>query len=588
MANLSPCGLDRVETEQRLLNHRQNRETIERLPQQSGSTGPIHECWLNPGQACLSPAQVASHRADKLITVSAADENKIVPPNPAAAPAPVDSDFFLRPSVANAEQGAAWHKRIVIGLDQLWRAALRQIANTAERFLPVACQNDTELTRRARLVARFGILGVVFGAVFALFYGLIGHFWGAGIVAVCSSAFAFIPWLMRRTQSIQLAGHALCGILIVGFTALCGCEGGSEGHAIAWLVSVPLCALLLVGRKAAGSWAFMSFTAGAGVVAANFAGYKMHPTYDMAWHPVMNAAGYLALIVFMFLLGVIFESGRERAFAKMSEANAKLATSNDKLAHLNQEKNEFLGIAAHDLKNPLTVIIGSAELLKMNLPPAQSAKLASNIFGAGQRMLQLIKDLLDANAIEQGKFTSNIIPCDLRALAAECAANNQIHASRKEIAICTEEGEIFWGRADRNAAMQILDNLISNAVKFSPHKSTVSVSVSVENGFVGIHVKDQGPGLSAEDQKKLFGKFTRLTAQPTGGESSTGLGLSIVKKLAEAMSGTVLCSSIPGEGATFTLRLPVCKNPAQDRDSADCSANFARGSVKKTESRVSV
>lgn len=407
------------------------------------------------------------------------------------------------------------------------------------------------------MVARFGILGAVFGSGFAAFYAFVGHLWGAGIVTVCSTGFAIIPWLMRRTQSVPLAGHSLCCILIVGFTALCGCEGGSEGHAIAWLVSVPLCALLLVGRKAAGLWAVLSFGAGAGVVVVNMIGYKMRPTYDMAWHPVINAAGYLALILFMFFLGVIFESGRERAFAKMKESNAKLATSNDQLARLNQEKNEFLGIAAHDLKNPLTVIIGSAELLKMNgLPPAQSTKLAGNIVGAGQRMFQLIKDLLDANAIEQGKFTSNIERCDFRALAAECVANNQPHATRKEIVICTEEGVPVWGRADRNAAMQILDNLISNAVKFSPLKSTVQVLVSVENGHVSISVKDQGPGLSEADQKKLFGKFARLSAQPTGGESSTGLGLSIVKKLAEAMAGTVFCRSVLGEGATFVLRLP--------------------------------
>ena len=164
------------------------------------------------------------------------------------------------------------------------------------------------------------------------------------------------------------------------------------------------------------------------------------------------------------------------------------------------------------------------------------------------------------NAIEQGKFTSNIENCDLRKVAAECATNNQTHATRKEIVICTEEGGPIWGRADRNATMQILDNLISNAVKFSPHKSTVQVKVSVTNGYVGIGIKDQGPGLSAEDQKKLFGKFTRLSAQPTGGESSTGLGLSIVKKLAEAMAGTVICHSVLGEGATFTLRLPACDN----------------------------
>lgn len=246
-------------------------------------------------------------------------------PRPSPAPAPVESDFFLRPNVADAEQDASVFKRILIGLDRLWRFALRQIAETAERFIPAECLQDTELTRRARLVARFGILGMVFGSVFILFYGLLGHGWGAAIITVCSVGFAFIPWLMRRTQSIQLAGNALCGILIAGFTALCGCEGGAYGHAIAWLVSVPLCALLLVGRKAAGTWALMSFAAGAGVVVANMMGFKMLPTYDMAWHPIINAAGYLALIVFMFLLGVIFESGRERAFSKMRDANAKLA-----------------------------------------------------------------------------------------------------------------------------------------------------------------------------------------------------------------------------------------------------------------------
>jgi signal transduction histidine kinase len=477
--------------------------------------------------------------------------------SPTAAVRLTESDFFLRPDNLPSG-GTARLGGVFCGFRNLWAMALRLIGAAAERFIPTECQHAAELTRRARLVARFGILGAIFGAVFGLFYAGVGHFWGAGIVAVCSVGFAVIPWLMRCTQSIQLAGNALCGILIVGFTALCGCEGGSEGHAIAWLVSVPLCALLLVGRKAAGSWALMSFAAGAGVVAANMMGLEMTPTYDMAWHPVINAAGYLALIVFMFLLGVIFESGRERAFAKLSEANAKLATSNGLLARLNQEKNEFLGIAAHDLKNPLTVIIGSAELLKMNLPPEQATKLSSNIMGAGQRMFQLIKDLLDANAIEQGKFTSNIKPCDLRLLAAECAANNQTHATRKEIVLVTEESAPVWGLVDRNAALQILDNLISNALKFSPLKSTVQVLVTAENGYAAIGVKDQGPGLSAEDQEKLFRKFTRLSAQPTGGESSTGLGLSIVKKLAESMSGTVLCRSVLGEGATFVLRLPAC------------------------------
>jgi len=441
-------------------------------------------------------------------------------------------------------------------LTQPWRHGLRQLANLAERFLPPSCLADLELTRRARLIARFGLLGAMFGSLFALFYLLIGHAWGSGIVVGCSLGFATIPLLLRRTESLPVAGNALCLILIVGFTALCCVEGGSEGHAIAWLVSVPLCALLLVGAKSARWWVIASFLAASGIVAANLAGFKMQPAYDPAWHPYVSAAGYLSLIVFMFLLGVIFETGRERAFAKLQTALTELETTNTQLAHLNQEKNDFLGIAAHDLRNPLTVIIGSAELLKMNLPAEQTTKLSSNIVGAGQRMFQLIKSLLDANAIEQGRFTSNLERCDLRTIARECASNNQVQATRKEIALTIEKGEPAWARADHSATMQILDNLISNALKFSPPKTTVQVRTLAENGYVFLAVQDHGPGISEADQKKLFGKFMRLSAQPTGGESTTGLGLSIVKKLAEAMSGTVYCQSVPGEGAKFILRLP--------------------------------
>ena len=111
--------------------------------------------------------------------------------------------------------------------------------------------------------------------------------------------------------------------------------------------------------------------------------------------------------------------------------------------------------------------------------------------------------------------------------------------------------------------MQILDNLVSNAVKYSPPNTTVQVHTLPEKDFILVAVRDEGPGISEEDHKKMFGKFTRLSARPTGGESSTGLGLSIVKKLAEAMSGTIHCHSVLGAGATFTLRLPVWpKDPA--------------------------
>ena len=163
----------------------------------------------------------------------------------------------------------------------------------------------------------------------------------------------------------------------------------------------------------------------------DLAGKKLPFAYSAKWHSLVSAAGYLGLVSFLFLLGLIFEVGRARAFAKMQAALAELAASNERLVHLNNEKNEFMGIAAHDLKNPLSVIVGSTELLGLTNDPGRIAKLAKIISTAGTRMRDLITDLLDANAIEQGKFTSNIERCDIRALVEQSVESNLPAATKK-------------------------------------------------------------------------------------------------------------------------------------------------------------
>lgn len=212
-------------------------------------------------------------------------------------------------------------------------------------------------------------------------------------------------------------------------------------------------------------------------------------------------------------------------------------------------------------------MIGSAELISMIQDPAKIARLAANISSAGSRMRDLIDNLLDANAIEQGKFTSNMERCDLSSLVAQSVEQNLPNATRKETVInITATGEM-WAMADKSATIQILDNLISNAVKYSPPKSTVLITTVASPRGMSVEVQDQGPGLSEDDQKKLFRKFTRLSARPTAGESSTGLGLSIVKRLAEAMSGTVECRSQFGSGSIFSVHLPAAA-PAEELQKA--------------------
>lgn len=431
--------------------------------------------------------------------------------------------------------------------------ALRGISSY---FIPPGCLDDPEIARRAQLIVGFGTLGGLFGLLYAVFYFLIGHYWGTGMIVFCTAGVALTPYLMRWTGSIRVAGHLFSLILILGFTGLCFVEGGLHGHAIAWLVSIPLCALLLVDRTAAARWALGSFSAAGMVMGIDLSGHKLPMTYDPRWHSVVSGAGYLGLIAFMFILGRIFEDGRARAFARMQATLRELASSNERLTHLNREKNEFMGIAAHDLKNPLSAIIMCADLLQMGVSPDKTAKMAGDIAAAGTRMRDLIKNLLDANAIEEGKFTSNIEQCDLGALAMQCVENNRVTASRKQIEIRYATAEVF-AKADKNATMQILDNLLSNAIKYSPPGSAVELQAGSDAALAWVSVKDSGPGLSEADQKKLFQKFTRLSARPTGGESSNGLGLSIVKRLAEAMSGSVRCQSVLSAGATFALHLPV-------------------------------
>ncbi|HEY1791223.1 MAG TPA: HAMP domain-containing sensor histidine kinase [Verrucomicrobiae bacterium] len=451
----------------------------------------------------------------------------------------------------------------------LWSSFRKKFRRVLDRQIPAEFLSDPESTRRARLITGFGLLGVSFGIVYAAFYLLIGHFWGAGIVMGCSTGVALTPYLMLRKRSLEVAGNFFVLTLTLGFLGLCLVEGGENGHALAWLVSVPLCSFILLGERQATWWVIISFLAAGIVICLNLEGMMLKPTYDPKWQPLVSAAGYLGLVLFMFILGLIFESGRRVAFARMQEALAELAASNERLLNLNNEKNELMGIAAHDLKNPLTVILGNADLMATIRDPGVLSRLSQSTKAVAIRMRDLVANLLDVNAIEQGKFVVKRENCDIRALIEQGLEQNQLAATKKQIAFRVGISDGLWANADRAAVLQILDNLISNALKYSPPNTTVHIHALPEKEAIVINVRDEGPGINEADQKKLFQKFTRLTARPTGGESSTGLGLAIVKKLAEAMAGSIHCVSTVGSGSTFVLRLPVASEPMNTGDARE-------------------
>jgi len=249
----------------------------------------------------------------------------------------------------------------------------------------------------------------------------------------------------------------------------------------------------------------------------------------------------------------------------------ELKHARERLREMNEEKNEFMGIAAHDLRNPLGAITGYAEILieeMESLQPSvpepgtrvvrEAGECAGRIRETSRRMAEMVQNLLDVNRIERGEMQLNLAPLDLSQTVAAVLETQRPRAVAKQQTLHWQnEAGAVSVLADATVLMQVIENLVSNAVKYSPAGKNIFVRLRRLQEGTLCEVQDEGPGLSAEDQKKLFGKFARLSSKPTGGENSTGLGLSIVKKMVEAMNGRVWCESELGRGATFIVEFPT-------------------------------
>ncbi|MEK8017761.1 MAG: hybrid sensor histidine kinase/response regulator [Candidatus Parabeggiatoa sp.] len=246
--------------------------------------------------------------------------------------------------------------------------------------------------------------------------------------------------------------------------------------------------------------------------------------------------------------------------SELQEKNEALVKLNEQLIQINQEKNEFLGIAAHDLKNPLSSIQSLANLTRTSFDDFPKQKLidfAQMIEISSNKMFNLIKNLLDVNAIESGKMNFSLTQLDVFPFLQVIVENNQGAANSKKIGLQVHrEEEEYKAIIDENAILQVLDNLISNAIKYSSEGKNIDIRILKGENTVCCEIQDEGPGLSEKDQKQLFQKFSRLTPRPTGDEHSTGLGLFIVKKLIHIMNGSVSYKGKLGEGSTFVIEFP--------------------------------
>jgi len=236
------------------------------------------------------------------------------------------------------------------------------------------------------------------------------------------------------------------------------------------------------------------------------------------------------------------------------------------LQQANEEKSELMSIVAHDLKNPLTAIATSVEVIALLISPDENSKLGK-LFQTIDRMVKrmsLIINKLEKNQIESARLVAQQKPFVLTTIIERLISNYQLTCNRKQIQIHHINDTPCEIIADEQICTQIFDNLISNAIKFSPPGRNITIWSTELPDHIRIRIKDEGQGLTEADKAKLFQKFQKLSAKPTAGEPSTGLGLSIVKKLVEELHGKVWAESEgKDKGATFIVELPKYPHPPQ-------------------------
>ncbi len=246
----------------------------------------------------------------------------------------------------------------------------------------------------------------------------------------------------------------------------------------------------------------------------------------------------------------------------LMQANRRLSSQWLRLQRANGFKNEILGTVAHDLKNPLGVILGRTEMLT-ELIGASSSKESitaqvEHIRDATKRLTSMVDHLISDAMADAFDITIRREPVDIAALVSEVAEANQPSAMNKQQAITVSAPPDRATMCDSDRMREAIDNLVSNAIKYSPIGGRIALLVTHDDKHTTIRVTDEGAGLSPEDLGRLFGRFQRLSAKPTAGESSTGLGLSIVKRIIDMHGGKVTADSAgPGQGSTFAILLPA-------------------------------
>ena len=335
--------------------------------------------------------------------------------------------------------------------------------------------------------------------------------------------------------------------IVVLFIGYLDFRTGSElSFSIFYLVPVAFLALYRDSRLA--FIIILSFIAGCVWLIADL---LSHDVYSNNLIPYWN--GLVRLVIFILVGSLIYN---------LKSKQQELQDTNRRLTLLNNEKNKYLGIAAHDLRNPMSTMIAFSNLIIDNPgvyhANSETLEIIHLLKQTGEYSLQMLVDLLDVSKIESGQIQIELIQTDYVEFVKHQVKINQMLAHTKNIEIETSfSTPVIMLKFDKHYMVDVISNLLTNAIKYSYPHSKVKVVVSLKNDHVLTEIIDQGVGIPEEEHDLLFRLFQKTSAKTTAGESSTGLGLAIAKKVVMLHKGEIGVKSKKGEGSNFYYTLPL-------------------------------
>lgn len=438
------------------------------------------------------------------------------------------------------------------------------ISRIVDFFIHPHYHSDAKSLRRARLFVRSCLLTSLFSNSYIWLSWLFEYEKAIYLMIFNVIGFLLLALLAKTKLSILLLGNLYVLVGAIAVIVLSYFSGGLWSAIFPWLIAIPVLALLVVNRRSGVIWGIISLIIMLWFGWLAYQAIELPVDYNTDYKTEWFISIATGLLMIVLIIALVFESIQTKALRDLEGQNkilnsqkGTIAEQSSELEKLIEAKDYIIRILAHDLKNPLSNITLVANLLKKAKNENDRKKYIDIIEKASSNANGLVDRVLEMETLNQDAEL-NMKVIDLEKSLNKLIASMIEIARKKRIQITQlNKSSNCKVRGDEIYIHQIFQNLISNAIKFSDNDTSVNAIISNTDTHVRVEIVDQGPGIVKGEEESLFKKFSKLSSKPTAGESSTGLGLALVKEYVDKIGGEVWYDKSSVNGSTFVVQFPT-------------------------------